>query len=469
MNTTVFAALDASGRTRNAATMNAHSWDEAPRVGVREPPAGVRASPVRASPVRASPVRGHAALQPGVLGNRAVGRLLRSLQRSPDWTKPQTNVAGSGITRLEVHGLTYGTGEFQDSYGGEASDEANKTAESPKRMAVVLVPDTLDPKKPVQVVVHFHGWGFRFDKNAHDPYAGYLVAKGGAGRPAAGTVRDVDQEHWEQQLASLKGSGPQIVTILAQGRGTSEFGDFPTFEYVRDVLLKSGRTDLEAVAKGEAYSVVLSAHSGGGSKAIRTILDGNEAETSDRTALHPQDIDHKEGRVVNKLQPVSLVVLYEAMNVDDHVDLVMKWVNRHLDGLAAGLDKTPEKADALFSATPVLRGYYGKRDSGYAKRYCDLACRIERAIAAKIPDQWRQDAEDRFRVIEVAGPRGGEVEHEQVLSGVGSDASTGSVTDALHAQRDPKSDRAQAVSCEHCRAQLKAWADAAKASAKAKK
>jgi hypothetical protein len=440
--------------------MHVHAREDAPLAGVR------------AAPVRAAPVRGIVPLRPGVLGNRAVGQLLRSLQRSPDWTKPQTNVAGSGITRLEVHGLAYGTGEFQESYGPdkspEKSDEANKTAESPKRMAVVLVPDTLDPDQPVQIVVHFHGWGFRFDENAHDPYAGYLVAKGGAGRPAAGTIRDVDQEHWEQQIASLKGQGPQIVTILAQGRGMSSFGDFPTFEYVRDVLLKSGRAELATVAKNEIYSVVLSAHSGGGSKVISTILGANEAETSDRTALRPQDIDRKEGHVVNKLQPVDLVVLYEAMNVPDHVDLVMTWVNRHLDALASGLTKTPEKASALFAATPVLRGYYGKRNSGYAKRYCDLACRIEKAIETKIPYQWRQDAADHFRVIEVAGPRGGEVEHEQVLSGVGSSASTGSISDALRAQRDPTSDRAQAVTCEHCRAQLKAWADAAKAKPKAK-
>lgn len=434
--------------------MHARSRVDAPAAGVRAPPvptSSAHGSRVPASPGPAAVLRGGAALAPGALGNRAMGRLLRSLQRSPDWTKPQSNVAGSGITRLEVHGLGYGTGEFQDSYGGEHSDEANKTAESPTRMAVVLVPDTLDPTLPVQVVVHFHGWGFRFDENAHDPYAGYLVAKGGKGRPAAGTVRDVDQEHWEQQMASLKGQGPQIVTILAQGRGPSEFGDFPTFEYVRDVLKKSGRTELEAVATGESYSVVLSAHSGGGAKVIRTILGANEAETSDRTALRPQDLDRKEGRVLNKLQPVDLVVLYEAMNGPGDVDLVMKWINRHLDGLAAGLAKTPDKAAALFAATPVLRGYYGKRNSGYAKRYCDLACRIETAIQAKIPDAWRQDAADHFRVIEVVGPDGGGVEHEQVLSGVGASPSSGSIADALRAQRDPTSDRAQAVTCEHCR------------------
>jgi hypothetical protein len=124
-------------------------------------------------------------------------------------------------------------------------------------MAVVLLPDTLDLAKPVQVILHFHGWIFRVG----DPYAGYLVATKGSSAPG-GTVRDVSQEHWEQQISSLKGQGAQIVAILAQGRGKADFGSFPTFEYVRDVLEKSGRPELVKLAEAENYSVVLSAHSG---------------------------------------------------------------------------------------------------------------------------------------------------------------------------------------------------------------
>src|ERR1041385_7245294 len=131
-------------------------------------------------------------------------------------------------------------------------------------MAVVLVPDQLDLDQPIQVILHFHGWGFR----KGDPYAGYLVARGKS--PGAGTVRDVDQEHWEQQIASLKGQGAQIVAILAQGRGKSDFGDFPKFtsDYVHDVLEKSGRTELKQLAENDNFSVVLSAHSGGGSTKV---------------------------------------------------------------------------------------------------------------------------------------------------------------------------------------------------------
>jgi hypothetical protein len=395
------------------------------------------AQPAHPAQARAGPAASYVpALRLAGIGNRAVARLVRSLQRAPDYTKPVADVEGTGITRLEVHGLQYGVEGFRSSYGGIDSDETNKTSEDPTKMAVVLVPDSLDPAQPVQVILHFHGWGFRFNADAHDPYAGYLVAKGGRGRPAAGTVRDVDQEHWEQQIGGLKGQGPQIVAVLAQGRGKSFFGDFPTFDYVQDVLMKSGRKELLKLAADRKYAVVLSAHSGGGSRVAGTILaPGADAESADRTPL---------------------VVLYEAINGPGDLGNVMTWVDRQLDRLGAALAKTPDKAADALKATPVLRGYYGKRDSGYAVKYCELACRIRKSIDAKIPTQWRQDAADRFRVIEVAGPGGAEVGHERVISGTGATASSGSLADSLRAQRDPKVDRAQEVSCDGCLAAIKA-------------
>src|SRR5262249_45018752 len=124
----------------------------------------------------------------GAAGNRAVGRYVRALQRDTDFTKKVPDVDKTGITRLEVRGLKYGVDDFWKAYGedkGDVSDERNKTKESPSHMAVVLVPDHLDPDLNVQVILHFHGWGFR----KGDPFAGYLVDRGG-------TARDVHQEHW---------------------------------------------------------------------------------------------------------------------------------------------------------------------------------------------------------------------------------------------------------------------------------
>jgi hypothetical protein len=391
-----------------------------------------------------------AALVARAAGNRATGHLVRTLQRSPvDYTQEQTDVESTGMTRFEVRGLSFGvTSGFAADYGGWASDEANKTKESPNRMAVVVMPDTLDANQPVQIILHFHGWGFRWDDKAHDPYAGYLVSKGGGGRPAAGKVRDVHQEHWEHQLSTFQGKGAQVMAIFAQGIGKSQFGSFPTYEYVRDVLIKSGKSELKSLAGKANYSVVLSAHSGGGSRVAGTILAGNDAETADRGSLPAQNPDDKQQRIVNQLQPVNLVVLYEAINGAGDYNDVMTWIDRRLERLGAALTQTPDKTTEALAATPVFRGYYGKRKgSGYAGAYQALACEIELSIQENIPAQFHDDARDRFRVIEVSGPKGEEVGHEQVISGIGPDSKTGSLADALNAQRDPKSDRSRAVAC----------------------
>ena len=280
------------------------------------------------------------------------------------------------------------------------------------------------------MILHFHGWGFR----KGDPFAGYLVGP-------AGTVRDVAQEHWEQQISSLKGAGPQVVAILAQGRGKSDFSDFPTFEYVRDVLKKSGRPELVKLAESENYTVVLSAHSGGGRMKVVPSLGRGEADAAERSALKSQLPSKADGRVINKLQPVDLVVFYEALNGDGDVDAVMNSVDRRLTRIVPQLQQSPDKA---LAATPTLRGYYGSRKSGYRERYRWLACRIQDAIASRVPEKFRPDVADRFRIIEVAGPKGEDVEHEQVISGTGPTTS-GSLADALRAARNPQGDRTQAV------------------------
>ena len=242
------------------------------------------------------------------------------------------------------------------------------------------------------------------------------------------------------------------MAILAQGRGKSDFSSFPTFEYVRDVLEKSNVPELVKLAEGENYSIVFSAHSGGGSMKVVPILGAGEAETAERSALKSQLSSKKEGRVLNKLQPVDLVVLYEALNGDGDVDAVMNWVDHQLTRIVSQPEDSTDKAIA---ATPTLRGYYGKRTSGYRERYRWLACRIQEAIESRVPEKSRQDVADRFRIIEVSGPKGENVEHEQVISGTGAKTS-GSLADALRAARNPQSDRAQAVTPdENERKQLK--------------
>lgn len=184
---------------------------------------------------------GCAALWACAGGQQPDGQSLPSLAPAGQGHQQGEDVAATGITALEVHGLKYGIDDFRDKYKVKdrdvPSDERNKTDESPSHMAVVLVANApLDPGKPVHVILHFHGWGFR----TFDPFAGYLITKGPD--PRADTVRDVDQEHWEQQISTRKGQGAHVVAILAQSRGKSDFGSFPTFDYVRDRTCSSSLT-----------------------------------------------------------------------------------------------------------------------------------------------------------------------------------------------------------------------------------
>jgi hypothetical protein len=428
-------------------------------------PAGGAAS--RPELLRPEPVL---ALQRQV-GNSAVARLLkpappRSVQRAPlsvdedpeRYTEAagKQNVAGSGTTRREVRGLKYGVvGGFKERYKGRKGErrsaEARMTKESPDNMAVVVMPDRFEPARPAQVILHFHGWGFR---GGTDPYAGYLVASGARrGSPKRGTVRDVDQEHWEQQIGAVekeraKRNGPQIVAILAQGRGMSDFGNVPTFDYVQDVL--SRVPELKGMTH---YSIVLSAHSGGGSTQVAPMVGRGDAQTADRAKLAAQ----KPGKAPN--QPADLVVLFDAEGVES----VMSWVLGQLAALMKEVKAaaTPADAQAAIAATPKFRGYFAERGF-YAKRYERQNNRLCAALA-KVPDRWaRPDpgdpkavkVSDLFRIIQVSGPG---VDHEHVISGgTGHPAEEGSLADALRASQDPTGDRDEAFPCTATDASRKA-------------
>ena len=123
-------------------------------------------------------------------------------------------------------------------------------------------------------------------------------------------MRDVDQEHWEQQIGAVNTeraaqNGPQIVAILAQGRGMSDFGNVPTFDYVQDVVSKV--PELKGVTQ---YSIVLSAHSGGGSTQVAKKVAAGDAQTSARSKLPAP----KPGQAA--AQPADLVVMFDAEGIE---------------------------------------------------------------------------------------------------------------------------------------------------------
>jgi hypothetical protein len=423
----------------------------APANQVTDAPSGPRSLPQQSEHLNTQSVL---ALQRRA-GNSSVNRLLRTVQRAPlgrdddpeGYTSElgKANVAGSATTRREVRGLAYGlSGGFQRKYkskkhpDGVASSEHSMTKESPENMAVVIMPDKVVATRQVQVILHFHGFGFR----GWDPYAGYTVASGykrGGTEIKKGSVRDVDQEHWAQQIGAVNkerggSSGPQIVAILAQGRGMSDFGNVPTFDYVQDVLTRV--PELKNVTQ---YSITLSAHSGGGFQVASKVGRG-EARTADRTAVPAP----KAGKAA--AQPADLVVLFDAEGVGS----VTAWVTGQIQALAKTLKaaSSPADAQAAITATPKFRGYFAEKGS-YAKAYTNQNELLWKALA-KVPAPWaypdpanpgRVTVADLFRFIPVSG-----ADHEHVISGgTGHPAEQGALADALRASADPTSDRAKGL------------------------
>ena len=350
------------------------------------------------------------------------------------FTQPQgvKNVEKTGLTRLEVHDLQYGVGGFRADYGGRTSSEQQMTKESPDHMAVVIMPDTLDAKRPVQVVLHFHGWGFRQEKGIKDPFAGYLVASGNTASKK-GTVRDVDQEHWEQQMSAVVGARsadqPQIVAVLVQGRGKSEFGKFPTYGYVQEVFSK-----VSALSAIKSYTIILSAHSGGGGTKIAPMVGAGDAQPADASSLKADP-----ARAASQ-SAADLVVLFDAEGIEG----TMKWVTQQIAALEKAVAADPKSARTTLAKSPKFRGYFAKTGS-YATRF-KAQSRVLNAALAKLPpdliDTTSPDVTvaDLFRIIEVDLPG---ADHEHVI-GSTTDVKVGALADALNASLNPIGDRSKA-------------------------
>lgn len=397
-------------------------------------------------------------------GNTAVRALLgpgRAVQRAPldPADDPQgytqtggRKIAGTGTTRVVVTGLTYGVkGGFAGNYGKRTSAESAMTKQSPDNTAVVIMPDQVDVTRPLQVVLHFHGWGFRSGSDAQDPYAGYTVASGGptSSQGAKGTVRDVDQEHWEQQIGAVArergAAGAQIVAVLAQGRGPSDFGNVPTFDYLHDVF-----AHVPALASIKDYTIVMSAHSGGGSTQVAGKVAGDIRGT-DRSKLPTP------GKDKAPMQPSDLVVLFDAEGIES----VTGWIEGLVQGLATS-SKNDAAAQAAIAASPKFRGYFATRGSYWA-RYHAAAQRLESALAS-VPAKWRDPdtanptavrVRDLFRFIEVTAAG---VNHEHVISGgKGGAEEAGSLADSLRASLDPTVDRSRAYDPKTGGKRLAAW------------
>jgi hypothetical protein len=372
-----------------------------------------------------------------------------SLQRDdpkdppPDYTQKKgvQNVRGSGMTRVEVRGLTMGLAkDFDASYTRtrkdgkqitEKSFEKEKTAEHPQHMAVVVMPDHIPEGAVLQVILHFHGLGYR----SYDPYAGYLEKRDA--NVAERTVRDVAQEHWEQQLGAVNSARtkgqPLVVAILAQGRGQEDFGNTETYAFVNDVL-----THVPALSKIIDYEIVLSAHSGGGFRIADRI---DQVKTADKARLSAA----KPGRLPERA--TDLVVMFDA----EAITSVAEAARAKITALAKTLkDADPTTARAAIAATPKFRFYFFL-NGHYHNNYVAQWKKVQTALTT-VPTAWRQGGsevmvDDLVRFVAVFGEG---VDHEHVISGGKPAVQTaetekeGSLADALRASLDPMSDRDKA-------------------------
>ncbi|MEP6560851.1 MAG: hypothetical protein ABJD68_07230, partial [Nakamurella sp.] len=131
---------------------------------------------------------------------------------------------------------------------GAAPGKPAVTAETADNKAIVLVPEKLDPKADVEVILFFHGIN--------------------VGNRSFGADRvrdlDVDRDRMEQQMAA--GGSPQLVAVLPQGTSGGSFGTLTadTTKYVGAALAAV------APALGSPLNqrggIIAGGHSGGGNR-----------------------------------------------------------------------------------------------------------------------------------------------------------------------------------------------------------
>ena len=214
-----------------------------------------------------------------------------------------------------------------------------------------------------------------------------------------------------------------------QGRGKSEFGNFPTYGYVQEVFGK-----VSALSAIKNYSIILSAHSGGGATKIAPMVTRGDAQPADANALK------KDPARAASQSAADLVVLFDAGGIED----TMTCATQQIAALGKALAADPMNAKTILAKSPKFRGYFAK-GGAYAARF-KAQSRVLNAALAKLPAQWIDTTSsdvtvaDLFRIIQVDLPG---TDHEHVI-GSTTDVKVGALADALAASLNPIGDRGTA-------------------------
>lgn len=261
---------------------------------------------------------------------------------SAGWNKAETSVAG--VRRIPVEGI---------AGGNTLKDPQSAAKEAADNRAIALLPASLDTTQPVDVLLHLHGHNVgyrqRATKGADDETLG------------VGTVRDVESDRIEQQIAASK---RPIIGILPQGTAGSGFGRLNSDAYIAEVFKKL----TSMVAWGPQASEP---------KIGRVILSGHSGAGDPLSAMM-----HEPGtpRLPSALQEVAL---FDSINGPIELGRVTDWVRQNLDtdlaelislGTGSGIE-TPAQT-AYLQKSIRFRAYY--TNSSYRERHEKLQQSIDK-------------------------------------------------------------------------------------------
>ena len=372
------------------------------------------------------------------LGNRQTQRLIRrqhaarpipSVQRdNPDPQPAQTGWTGKDVKsasenakprligkvwRIPIEGLT---GVGNQSKALEAKDFLTKTqtAEEADGRAIVLIPDGLDKKGEIEVLLHLHGHGL-----------GYREFKVG-GKPQ---VRDEAIDQTESQLEAIFASGRNMIAVLPQGTGTSGFGEFNADAYLTKAFQILGERG--NLPKGKTPGpVVFSGHSGAGDVMhwmfAKEIEQRAQAQKRKRAASGPTGLPAK----------MSELILMDTLNVDIEEPTLIDFLTGRLDQDLAQLTNAerandPDKQRTYLASSFRFHGYHSggkgndqgdKRDrrSGYGRRYGNVKAALDKWFAKHAaelggPGNIAYDGlRDNYQIIDTGRP-GSNPGHERMM------------------------------------------------------
>jgi hypothetical protein len=221
---------------RVVVTVSRRSQPAQGRLGWPDAPSGGAISEL-VSPPRVGWNRGEATVK-----EAATESGLRVVRESSEQVRIEPEQRIGLIRRIPVAGLTQ---------GNQNPNRVPETEEGADGRAIVLLPVTLDPTQPAEVLFHLHGHnvGYRHRKT-----------KGRHASLRVGSVRDVETDQIEQQIEE---SGRPYIAVLPQGTTSSGFGQITPRRYIDEVFQALTTAGIWTAAP-PIQSVILTAHSGGG-------------------------------------------------------------------------------------------------------------------------------------------------------------------------------------------------------------